>query len=84
MTFTSVFTRRRAPRVFAVMPMMIAIPMTMMMVMMVVAIAMSRGRTSLVGVLEMRRVHDAFRGMRTRLMILESVNVAEFLAAIGF
>ena len=78
MTFASVLARRRASRVFAVMPMMISIS-----VVMTIPIAMSgrRRRSTFLGVFEVRRIH-AFGRMRTRLVVFESADVAEFLAAI--
>ena len=79
MSFARVFSRSRTARIFPMMP-MIAIPVAMM----ISITAMSRrGGAAFLRVLKVGGVDDAFRRMRTRLVILESVEVTKFLATIG-
>ena len=64
--------------------MMIPISVAMMMVMMMIAVAavtMLR-RRPFVRILKVRRIDDAFRRMRARLVIFEADEVGEFLAAV--
>lgn len=91
MSFARVSAGRRSARFLAVMPvssipmMMIPISVAMMMMVMmmitVAAVTMLR-RRPFVRVLEVRGIDDAFRRMRTRLVIFEAVEVAELLATV--